>query len=86
MNQVDRLKPVDEWQPPYDLGNPTSPKAKIIAQALEYNHILLQSDIVLPLAIAPEKTIFGLEALKQMVIEGIADANNVQRNRQRLRQ
>ncbi|OEF92778.1 GTPase family protein [Vibrio splendidus] len=84
VNQVDRLKPVDEWQPPYDLENPTSAKAKIIAQALEYNHILLQSDIVLPLAIAPEKTIFGLEALKQMLIEGIADANNVQRNRQRL--
>ena len=84
VNQVDRLKPVDEWQPPYDLENPASAKAKIIAQALEYNHILLQSDIVLPLAIAPEKTIFGLEALKQMLIEGIADANNVQRNRQRL--
>lgn len=84
VNQVDRLKPVDEWQPPYDLENPTSAKAKIIAQALEYNHILLQSDIVLPLAIAPEKTIFGLEALKQTLIEGIADANNVQRNRQRL--
>ena len=84
VNQVDRLKPVDDWQPPYDLENPTSAKAKIIAQALEYNHILLQSDIVLPLAIAPEKTIFGLEALKQMLIEGIADANNVQRNRQRL--
>ncbi|ARP38007.1 GTPase family protein [Vibrio syngnathi] len=84
VNQVDRLKPVDDWQPPYDLENPTSTKAKIIAQALEYNHILLQSDIVLPLAIAPEKADFGLEALKQMLIEGIADANNVQRNRQRL--
>ncbi len=37
MNQVDRLKPVDEWQSPYDLESPTSAKAKIIAQALEYN-------------------------------------------------
>ena len=55
VNQVDRLKPVNDWQPPYDLGNPTSTKAKTIAQALEYNHMLLQTDIVLPLAIAPEK-------------------------------
>ncbi|NOH94929.1 GTP-binding protein [Vibrio sp. AIC-3] len=84
VNQVDRLKPVDDWQPPYDLENPTSTKAKIIAQALEYNHILLQTDIVLPLAIAPEKVQFGLDSLRQTLIERIADANNVQRNRQRL--
>ncbi|MFA0510558.1 MULTISPECIES: GTPase family protein [unclassified Vibrio] len=84
VNQVDRLKPVDDWQPPYDLENPTSTKAKIIAQALEYHHILLQTDIVLPLAIAPEKVQFGLDTLRQTLIERIADANNVQRNRQRL--
>ncbi|PTP81501.1 GTP-binding protein [Vibrio splendidus] len=84
VNQVDRLKPVDDWQPPYDLENPTSTKAKIIAQVLEYNHILLQTDIVLPLAIAPEKVQFGLDTLRQTLIERIADANNVQRNRQRL--
>ncbi|MCC4860676.1 GTPase family protein [Vibrio splendidus] len=84
VNQVDRLKPVDDWQPPYDLENPISTKAKIIAQALEYNHILLQTDIVLPLAIAPEKVQFGLDTLRQTLIERIADANNVQRNRQRL--
>ncbi|NVN83059.1 MULTISPECIES: GTPase family protein [unclassified Vibrio] len=83
VNQVDRLKPVDDWQPPYDLENPASAKAKIIAQALEYNHILLQTDIVLPLAIAPEKAQFGLDVLRQTLLERIADANNVQRNRQR---
>lgn len=83
VNQVDRLKPVDEWQPPYDLESPKSAKAKIIAQALEYNQTLLQPDIALPLAIAPEKTQFGLDALRQTLLERIADANNVQRNRQR---
>ncbi|MEZ9288906.1 GTPase [Vibrio lentus] len=83
VNQVDRLKPVDEWQPPYDLENPTSSKAKIIAQALEYNQTLLQPDIALPLAIAPEKAEFGLDTLRQALLERIADANNVQRNRQR---
>ncbi|CDT76920.1 Conserved hypothetical protein; putative GTP binding protein [Vibrio coralliirubri] len=83
VNQVDRLKPVDDWQPPYDLENPTSTKAKIIAQALEYNQTLLLPDIALPLAIAPEKVQFGLDTLRQTLIECIADANNVQRNRQR---
>ncbi|PQJ60287.1 GTP-binding protein [Vibrio chagasii] len=84
VNQVDRLKPVEEWQPPYDLDNPMTAKAKVIAQALKYNQTLLKPDIALPLAIAPEKIQFGLEALKQTLIEHIADANNVQRNRQRL--
>ncbi|MFA0382238.1 GTPase family protein [Vibrio sp. 10N.222.54.A3] len=84
VNQVDRLKPVDDWQPPYDLDNPTSAKAKIIAQALEYNQTLLLPDIALPLAIAPDKVQFGLDTLRQTLIERIADANNVQRNRQRL--
>ncbi|MEZ8345660.1 GTPase family protein [Vibrio splendidus] len=84
VNQVDRLKPVDDWQPPYDLENPTSTKAKIIAQALEYNQTLLQPDIALPLAIAPEKAEFGLDTLRQTLLERIADTNNVQRNRQRL--
>ncbi|MCZ8500778.1 50S ribosome-binding GTPase [Vibrio lentus] len=83
VNQVDRLKPVDEWQPPYDLENPISAKAKIIAQALEYNQTLLQPDIALPLAIATEKAEFGLDTLRQALLERIADANNVQRNRQR---
>ncbi|MDN2668350.1 50S ribosome-binding GTPase [Vibrio sp. 14N.309.X.WAT.E.F5] len=83
VNQVDRLKPVDDWQPPYDLENPISAKAKIIAQALEYNQTLLQPDIALPLAIAPEKAQFGLDILRQTLLERIADANNVQRNRQR---
>ncbi|MEC7306980.1 GTPase family protein [Vibrio crassostreae] len=83
VNQVDRLKPVDDWQPPYDLESPTSAKAKIIAQALEYNQTLLQTDIALPLAIAPEKAQFGLDVLRQTLLERIADANNVQRNRQR---
>ncbi|MCG9546275.1 50S ribosome-binding GTPase [Vibrio sp. Isolate33] len=83
VNQVDRLKPVDEWQPPYDLDSPTSVKGKIIAQAIEYNQTLLQPDIALPLAIAPEKAQFGLDALRQTLLERIADANNVQRNRQR---
>ena len=37
----------------------------------------------MPLAIAPEKAEFGLDTLRQTLLERIADANNVQRNRQR---
>ena len=84
VNQVDKLKPIAEWQPPYDLENPTTAKAKIIAQAVAYNQELMKADIALPLSISPTKTHFGAEALKQTLADGIVEANNVQRNRQRV--
>lgn len=84
VNQVDKLKPIAEWQPPYDLENPDTAKAKIIVQAIEYNQTLMQPDIALPLSISLDKPHFGIEALKQTLLDEIVEANNVQRNRQRV--
>lgn len=84
VNQVDKLKPITEWQPPYDLNQATSAKAKIINQALAYNAKILMPDHILALSIDPDKQSFGIEHLKQTIRQEIANANNVQRNRQRL--
>jgi len=84
VNQVDKLKPISQWQPPYDLENSDTAKAKIIVEAVAYNQELMNSDIALPLSISPTKTHFGVEALKQTLVDGIVEANNVQRNRQRV--
>ena len=84
VNQVDKLKPIAEWEPPYDLENPNGAKAKIIVEALAYNQELMGSNVALPLSISPTKTHFGVEALKQTLMDGIVEANNVQRNRQRI--
>lgn len=83
VNQVDRLNPAWEWEPPYDLERPTAAKAKVIKQAMEYNQKLLCSDLVLPLSISIDKTHFGVEELKQTLVDKITEAHNVQRNRQR---
>ena len=83
VNQVDRLNPAWEWEPPYDLEHPIAAKAKVIKQAMEYNQKLLCSDLVLPLSISVGKIHFGVEALKQTLVDKIAEAHNVQRNRQR---
>ncbi|WP_122034433.1 GTPase family protein [Aliivibrio sp. EL58] len=83
VNQVDRLNPAWEWEPPYDLEHPTAAKAKVIKQAMEYNKKLLCSDLVLPLSISIDKTHFGVEELKQTLVDKITEAYNVQRNRQR---
>ena len=84
VNQVDKLKPLAEWQPPYDLEKPVGAKAKIISEAIAYNRTLLHSDITLPLSISSDKAHFGVEALKQTLVDGIEEANNVQLNRQRV--
>ena len=83
VNQVDKLKPIADWQPPYDLNNPMTAKAKIIAQALNYNHKLLSSDITLPLSVSENAVHFGVEMLKKTLVEQIPKAKNVQRSRQR---
>tara|TARA_B110000091_G_C13818466_1_gene479230 strand:+ start:3118 stop:4734 length:1617 start_codon:yes stop_codon:yes gene_type:complete len=84
VNQVDMLKPVNEWAPPYNLEQPITAKEKIINQALAYNQKLLMPDRILALSIAPKQNSFGVEALKKTIRDEIADANNVQRNRQRM--
>lgn len=83
VNQVDRLNPAWEWEPPYDLERPIAAKAKVIKQAMEYNKKLLCSDLVLPLSISIDKTHLGVEELKQTLVAKITEAHNVQRNRQR---
>ncbi|GAM75707.1 hypothetical protein JCM19241_3619 [Vibrio ishigakensis] len=84
VNQVDMLKPIHEWQPPYDLNKPITSKGKIITQAIDYNQKLMEADVCLPLSISPDKEHFGVDTLQQALLESITDASNVQRNRQRL--
>ncbi|MDN3617597.1 GTPase family protein [Vibrio gallaecicus] len=83
VNQVDNLKPLTEWEPPFNLVNPISAKEKVIAQALQYNQELLLTDGALPLSISPERAHFGVDTLKETIVNEISEANNVQRNRQR---
>jgi predicted GTPase len=84
VNQVDKLKPVAEWQPPYNLDQATTAKAKIISQAVAYNDKLLMPDSILALSVALNKKNFNVEVLKQTITQKITNASNVQRNRQRI--
>lgn len=84
VNQVDKLKPASDWRPPYNLDNPETAKARVIAQAVSYNQKLFNFDIVLPLSISTDKQHYGVELLKRTLTQQIGEANNVQRNRQRV--
>lgn len=57
VTQVDRLRPVREWQPPYDWREGQSTKEKNIRAAVEYRYERLPNcDLILPLVTADHET------------------------------
>ncbi len=84
LNQVDRLKPVAEWEPPYDLHKPSSEKAITIVEALEYNQNLMGLDTMIPLSIADNKTSFNLSMLKLSIDQYYENGIQAQLNRRRI--
>jgi uncharacterized protein len=84
LNQVDRLPPVQEWHPPYDLENPETPKAKTIKAALAYNRDLLGFNELIPLAVAENRPAFHLDELKQLLDASFQQGLQTQLNRRRI--
>jgi len=77
VTQVDRLRPIREWQPPYDWEWGNRPKEIAIREATEYRAKLLGkfSNLVLPVITADTKTgraTWGVEALSLGLVEAIA--------------
>jgi len=84
LNQVDKLKPLAEWSPPYDLAQSDSAKVVTINKAIEYNQKLLGFDTIIPTSFSTEFQTWGQESLEQLIANNVDESINVQRNRQRL--
>ena len=84
LNQVDRLPPVPEWQPPYDLENPETPKVTAIKAALEYNRDLLGFGELVPLSVAENKPSYNLSELKKLLDTSYQQGLQTQLNRRRI--
>lgn len=84
LNQVDRLPPVQEWHPPYDLENPETPKAKTIKAALAYNRDLLGFNELIPLAVAENQPACYLDELKKRLDTSFQQGLQTQLNRRRI--
>ncbi len=56
LTHVDRLKPMREWQPPYNVQTPDSPKAHSIRNAMDHlaTALDLPVDQIVPVCLAPE--------------------------------
>jgi predicted GTPase len=84
LNQVDGLKPLGEWDPPYDLENMTSEKAENINNALVHNRELLKLDCLVPLSVGDGKEQYNLTAIKSLIDQYFESAMQVQLNRRRI--
>lgn len=84
LNQVDRLAPQHEWQPPYDLQNPSSLKAGNIRAALDYNQQVLKFEAIIPLSVSEDKPAYNLDELAKLLEHYYAQGLQVQLNRRRL--
>ena len=69
VTHVDLLRPVRQWQPPYDLGRPESPKAKQIARA-----VLAVSEDLAPGPDQPVVPVCLKPGMEYNVDEGVAPA------------
>lgn len=79
VTQVDRLRPIREWRPPYDWQNGDRPKEISIREATQYRASLLsQCPIVLPVATRSEtRQHWGMEALSLAILDAIAPAKQL---------
>jgi predicted GTPase len=59
----DRLRPVREWRPPYNIQQPDNAKAQSIRQACEAmaQDLSLSLDCIVPVCLAPEKPAYNIE-------------------------
>jgi uncharacterized protein len=82
VTQVDRLRPIREWEPPYDWQWGERPKEVVIRQAIEYRAELLGKfcQLVVPIVTSDKKTgrgAWGVEALSLALLEAIAPAKQL---------
>jgi len=86
VTQVDRLRPIREWQPPYDWQWGERPKEITIREATAYRAQLLGDfcDRILPVVTSDAKTgrvSWGIDALSLALIEAIAPAKQLRLGR-----
>ncbi|KHT63079.1 GTPase [Photobacterium gaetbulicola] len=84
LNQVDRLPPAQEWQPPYDLSTPNSPKATTIKAALNFNKAQLVPDDAVVVAMPPNEEPYNMDSLAEALLNLFQEGVNTQLNRRRM--
>ncbi|PPS44911.1 GTPase family protein [Chroococcidiopsis sp. TS-821] len=81
VTQVDRLRPIREWEPPYDWEWGNRPKEIAIREATAYRaQLLKECDLVLPVVTGDPttgRTAWGIDALSLALVEAISPAKQL---------
>ena len=80
LTHVDELRPLAEWEPPYDLARPSGPKAQNILDALrtvEEALALTASEVVVPVCLKPERVYNVEDGLAPAIFHAIPEAQRV---------
>lgn len=81
VTQVDRLRPIREWEPPYNWQEGDRPKEIAIREATVYRaQLLSECDLVLPVVTSDLKTnrkAWGIDTLSLALIEAISPAKQL---------
>ncbi len=78
--QIDRLRPVREWQPPYNIQHPTRTKEHSIRQACAAiaQDLSLPLEHIVPVCLAPEQSAYNIEeGLIPLIHEQLNEAQRV---------
>jgi len=78
LTHVDRLRPLREWNPPYDLGDPSSAKASSIQAAVTAiaDELAIPTQRLVPVCLRPE-AIYNDDALLTVICGEFDEARRV---------
>jgi uncharacterized protein len=76
VSQVDKLRPIREWTPPYDWRSGDRPKEKSIREAVDYRTALFPKEVqVLPLVTwQDDRTAWGLDEFSRVLMSSLPGA------------
>jgi len=76
---IDRLRPFQEWAPPYDVADPQKPKERSIRDAMDAigADLAFQEDTIVPVAVPAEGGAYNIDVLYAKLIELLPTAKSV---------
>jgi predicted GTPase len=85
LTHIDKLRPANEWTPPYDIAAPAGPKARNIAAAINSvaSVLNLLEDAIVPVALPPRSEPYNIDALWTRIAAELDGAKLVQIDRLR---
>lgn len=80
LTNIDRLRPFQEWDPPYNVAEPDRPKAQSIRDAIDAAAADLGRpvDRIVPVCLAPERGIYNVDLVWAELTEALPEAKRAQ--------